>query len=461
MYMEGLKVYMKKNNKGITLIEIIVSLLVLMIIMVPLLSGFVTSIQANRTAKANAYAKNVAEGVMEGVKKLGIKKTAEQFYLTDNSKFLLSSNCTSFDEVVPAGSHPSMVNVDGEFKFSAQDAGEYTFRMFGIKEGISKYDAKVVISNVAYKSAAGGTGDLPNDFQYADLSAFASSSSAIINPILKDSNYDTRAIEYFKEKNKEYKNGIWNDANEDVLREYNEKVEEYRRKYEDWENAGKQGPEPVEPTAPPTTELPTYLTEAEIKPMVKKKMNIQIDKYQNSEGEDRYKLNATVDYTATNDGAANPSVPNYDDTRPFQPGVDPVTYTAQGFCSNKVFTDLRSIVIMYSCFNDDRDLDKENIKIIDNTGDKMEVYLVAQTNDVSEFNNSKIKLDVTKSNASDMTVFTNIGINKTGANVTVENDMIKDGTTKDALYNVQVNIYEGDGSFSKSIAELKSSFVNE
>ena len=90
MYMEGLKVYMKKNNKGITLIEIIVSLLVLMIIMVPLLSGFVTSIQANRTAKANAYAKNVAEGVMEGVKKLGIKKTAEQFYLTDNSKFLLS-----------------------------------------------------------------------------------------------------------------------------------------------------------------------------------------------------------------------------------------------------------------------------------------------------------------------------------------------------------------------------------
>ena len=39
--------------------------------------------------------------------------------------------------------------------------------------------------------------------------------------------------------------------------------------------------------------------------------------------------------------------------------------------------------------------------------------------------------------------------------------MIKDGTTKDALYNVQVNIYEGDGSFSKSIAELKSSFINE
>ncbi|MBP3577438.1 MAG: prepilin-type N-terminal cleavage/methylation domain-containing protein [Lachnospiraceae bacterium] len=52
-------------NAGLTLVEIIVTMLILVVIALPILGGFIVAARANAMAKDLAYARDAAENVVE------------------------------------------------------------------------------------------------------------------------------------------------------------------------------------------------------------------------------------------------------------------------------------------------------------------------------------------------------------------------------------------------------------
>ena len=56
----------RRNNRGLSLVELIVSVAILAIIVLPLLSSFVTATRTNVKARNKFRATNVADNIMEG-----------------------------------------------------------------------------------------------------------------------------------------------------------------------------------------------------------------------------------------------------------------------------------------------------------------------------------------------------------------------------------------------------------
>ena len=185
------------NNKGVTLVEVIVSLLILSIIIVPLLSGFVTAGQVNRATKEQINAKAIGESVIESTKLLGIEGTAMEFHkdISEGDSFMFATDYESADEVIAEGGHPSVVEIEGTKRFSRQNSGRYEYLIKGVKYGVSTYDVVLELDNSAYMNAAN---------VYADVSAYNSDTSAIINPVVSGSEYDYRAFRYFKNMHDRY-----------------------------------------------------------------------------------------------------------------------------------------------------------------------------------------------------------------------------------------------------------------
>lgn len=69
----------KRDNRGVTLVELIVSITILAIIVLPLLSSFVIAARTNAKAKEKLRATNIAESIMEGVENSNIQEIAYQF----------------------------------------------------------------------------------------------------------------------------------------------------------------------------------------------------------------------------------------------------------------------------------------------------------------------------------------------------------------------------------------------
>ena len=74
------KFFCKKDNKGYSLVEVIVAMLILAIITIPLLTSFNVVSKANLNTREKQYASNVATNVLEAVKQYGIEETAIQMH---------------------------------------------------------------------------------------------------------------------------------------------------------------------------------------------------------------------------------------------------------------------------------------------------------------------------------------------------------------------------------------------
>ena len=76
------------NNKGLTLVELIVSVAILSIIVLPLLSSFVQATRTNVRAKNKQHAMETAQNILEGLQNTSIEDVACQFSdFTDNNSF--------------------------------------------------------------------------------------------------------------------------------------------------------------------------------------------------------------------------------------------------------------------------------------------------------------------------------------------------------------------------------------
>ena len=190
-----------KNNQGLTLVELIVSIAILAIIVLPLLTSFVQATKTNVKAKNKQYATEAAQNIMEGLQNVSLEDVVYQFNYPASPNgfdlFKLGSantkeldyNGTSFTELssysIPPGS--------SELVFTPKSSHKYYFYVtdFEVNNSNKKFNALVTLdakTNVdGTKHKQYNTTEVANmqsvDTTYDAISANADTANMIISTI--------------------------------------------------------------------------------------------------------------------------------------------------------------------------------------------------------------------------------------------------------------------------------------
>ncbi|MGN0480706.1 MAG: prepilin-type N-terminal cleavage/methylation domain-containing protein, partial [Lachnospiraceae bacterium] len=142
------KVFRRKkqlNNKGMSLVEVLIAMVILAIVVGPLLRTFVFSIQLSNRSKEQQRITTAAQSIMEGFKAYSVQELCEQFN-AGSSKVV--SNAGSVQELAVSdhtGDGVADVSIiGGEFVPSLTNS--YAFELCNVKFEDAYYDAKVEVS---------------------------------------------------------------------------------------------------------------------------------------------------------------------------------------------------------------------------------------------------------------------------------------------------------------------------
>lgn len=162
---------MKKriNNKGMTLVELLISVSILAILVLPLLSAFVQSSRTNARAKTKLSASELAYNIMEGLENVTLEKVAYQFNYSAEGFDLFSTAggekiCELEDvkgKLVPVTKTEDVraevsnkedlitssiiKQTDGTYKFAGQDSHKYYFYVKDITVDKKKFNALITV----------------------------------------------------------------------------------------------------------------------------------------------------------------------------------------------------------------------------------------------------------------------------------------------------------------------------
>ena len=146
------------NNRGFTLIEVMVATLILAVALVPLLHSFYVTADTNRKAKVKLRSTMVAQDVMEGLKGYHTEEIAEQF--EHKQDFVLISNNA-------VGTSSNIAEISG-------DGSRYEFELKNLEYQSTKYDVQISLNAAPYKSGKvnlSGNAVAPNNDYMVDISA--------------------------------------------------------------------------------------------------------------------------------------------------------------------------------------------------------------------------------------------------------------------------------------------------
>jgi type II secretory pathway pseudopilin PulG len=449
------------KNRGMTLVEVVISLLIIMIVFVPLISSFTTASKLSRTAKNNLYASNLASNVMETVKVLGIDGVALQFDPA-NTNFTIAPGPTDFDEEPVEGYTTSVKTIDGTKYFdSSRGTKPYIYKMTGVKQGTGTYDVSITFSSASYttETPTGGSA-LPNDYLYADLSAFNAESTVLINPMSSGTNYDEMVLQYFMQLNDSYYYDEWVTACEAVNNANDAIYRAYEQAYDAASAAGT--PLPTMPSVTPLPVLKPSLSKADIKRSLFKTTTVEISKVTDSlSGIKKYKLNSYINYTFNNilinSGGACAS-----------PTTQFLTRNYSGYCDDVLSTSLENIFFMYQPLGDVSalSLDDEKVVINNQLPESFHIYLVIQAPATTTV---KAKLPVYLSGTSNtLHLYSQVDLAVEGissastSNSSSEEDrLLKEfNTDTGRIYDVKINIYESGSGFTKQLQTLSSTILS-
>ena len=277
------------NDKGFSLVELLISIAVLVIIMVPLMNNFIRSMQMNRKAEALETESNIAADIMEGLKNLNMKDTLEQFtgalgdftILTNASGNPNAGEITRLQFNTETGTYEK-VNLKDE-------QATYYFAIHGIQVGSTAYDVFIKMDSDAYKSNPGTM----NDYPMPDLINLDEKANGLLQSEVAD---DTDATVYsaFQERGKDYANKLYEQSPE-----YLQYLADYDKWKNDCENAEIAGtpkpPEPVKPELSSSDErYKQYLDPGNVKSLITKTMNITVNN-DTIEYQVEYRCNWTAD----------------------------------------------------------------------------------------------------------------------------------------------------------------------
>lgn len=146
--------WQKFDDKGFSLIEILISIVVLVIIMVPLFSNFIKAMQINQKAEKLQLQSNLAASIMEGLKSYKIKDNTETDILEEFHDIR-----DNFDIIPNRVEDVMRLEIDPEGKLmrisSEDEQATYYFAIHGIRVGSTAYDAFIEMSSDSYKEDLG------------------------------------------------------------------------------------------------------------------------------------------------------------------------------------------------------------------------------------------------------------------------------------------------------------------
>lgn len=201
----------KKDNKGFSLVEVLVSMAILAIILTPLLNNFVMASRMNNRARKMQQATNLGQNVMEGIKaSKNLEEIAKQFnYPTSGFDIIYKDATTTVSELsYDAATSKFSTILESERTYlipadplstespfheklnTATDPAVYYFGIAGIKEGKSSYDALITLDGTTnYKTTGIPVPGVTktNDFEMPVLSDISRTENAIITQTFQDS----------------------------------------------------------------------------------------------------------------------------------------------------------------------------------------------------------------------------------------------------------------------------------
>lgn len=156
---------MKKDDRGVSLVELLIAIVILAIIVTPFLNSFVTSARTNQKAKRIMWATSVAENIMEGMKAQSMEQIVLQLSCGGTPSHepvsLLVPVYDTHQELLVdknAGSaHYAAVLSGEEWQFVGQESNAYYFALTGIVQDGKRYDARIKLDASSYYQAEGET----------------------------------------------------------------------------------------------------------------------------------------------------------------------------------------------------------------------------------------------------------------------------------------------------------------
>ena len=141
---------MRKDNKGMTLIELLIAITILALITTPFLNSFIVSVRSNYKARNVLRATTVAQNLMEGIEAFSLEDICRQVNLTEPEKSLLYRPNGYAGHVEFANENGQKSSVAGE-EFVPTDSNKYSFGIQGIVEDGIEYDARILIDASGYR----------------------------------------------------------------------------------------------------------------------------------------------------------------------------------------------------------------------------------------------------------------------------------------------------------------------
>ena len=141
---------MKQDNRGMTLVELLIAITMLALITTPFFNSFFVSVKNNNKARNVLRATTVAQNLMEGLKAFSVEDICRQINLEDaqNTKLYLPK---------PYKEHKEFPNENGEISevkesaFQETASHKYVFGIQGIEEDGILYDARILLDASGYR----------------------------------------------------------------------------------------------------------------------------------------------------------------------------------------------------------------------------------------------------------------------------------------------------------------------
>ncbi len=430
-----------KDNRGTSLVEIIVALLILVLIFTPAYMAFSAALKLNQASKDKLYAENIAKNAMEIIKYT--MDTGGDYKAVDFAPlgFVSSSAVTS--------------------------TGSAIYTLSECPEGTTKYDVTISILDEEGETL---------QTKFADMSAFNDTKTALINPSGITGGFDTNVVGYFEQLHTAYRNGLYQEDYERINELNNQLLEDWNY---DCSIADMRGE--ARPPRPTLYEAPTplrILSKEELADnFLRKELNVTIDK---TPGGD-YKLNSNVLYKlCSNNMDGTPgNFPTDSKAKVLDdegPSRDLMEYPIDNYCKDVLYTEgLDNLYIMYTPLKAASDaaiiLSNETINITNNVPSSdskdLKVFLVIQAPDADKLQiTNGLTVNVSSgaigATSRAMKIFCNVDytLNKLSGNsdkATTTQTLIDSDKKEELIYSVDISVKES-GSSGNPI-NLKSSIT--
>ena len=141
---------MRKDNKGMTLIELLVAIAMLGVVISPFLKTFTISARQNNKARETFRATTVAQNLMEGLEAFSLEDVCNQVNKnTGTNSMLYRPN--GYAEHREIGDEKSGNGLSGnEYVFQNTPTNKYEIGIKGIEEDGKLYDAKILLDASGY-----------------------------------------------------------------------------------------------------------------------------------------------------------------------------------------------------------------------------------------------------------------------------------------------------------------------